>query len=30
VKVLEQMVRAHALELLGCPSGVNNGVLDAS
>jgi hypothetical protein len=30
VKVLEQMVRAHALELLGCPSGVITRVLDAS
>jgi hypothetical protein len=30
VQVLEQMVRAHALELLGCPTGVINRVLDAS
>jgi hypothetical protein len=30
VKVLEQMVRAHALELLGCPSSVITRVLDAS
>lgn len=30
VKVLEQMVRAHALELLGCPGGVITRVLDAS
>ena len=30
VKVLEQMVRAHALEVLGCPSGVITRVVDAS
>ena len=30
VKVLEQMVRAHALELLGCPDGVIGRVLEAT
>lgn len=30
VQVLEQMVRAHALELLGCPTDVITRVLDAS
>jgi hypothetical protein len=30
VTVLEQMVRAHALELLGCPGGVVSRVLDTS
>lgn len=30
VRVLEQMVRAYALELLGCPSGVINRVLETS
>lgn len=30
VEVLERMVRAHALELLGCPEAVISRVLDAS